>query len=76
MKMTIKDCIIDVCKSIGKVSISDILKYVRNSGWFEKDLSIDIDDDDKVSIGKIQKFIRDGIDTITESEDEEVNSEE
>lgn len=74
--MTIKDCIIDVCKSIGKVSISDILKYVRNSGWFEKDLSIDIDDDDKVSFGKIQKFVRDGIDTITESEDEEVNSEE
>lgn len=74
--MTIKDCIINICKSIGKVSISDILKYVRNSGWFEKDLSIDIDDDDQVSIGKIQKFIRDVIDTITESEDEEVNSEE
>lgn len=73
---TIKDCIIDVCKSIGKISVSDILKYVRNSGWFEKDLSIDIDDDDQVSIGKIQKFVRDGIDTITESEDEEVNSEE
>ena len=74
--MTIKDCIINICKSVGKVSISDILKYVRNSGWFEKDLSIDIDDDDKVSIGKIRKLIRDGIDTITESEDEEVNSEE
>ena len=38
--------------------------------------SIDIDDDDKISIGKIQKFVRDGIDTITESESEEVNSEE
>ena len=74
--MTIKDCIIDVCKSIGKISVSDILKYVRNSGWFEKDLSIDIDDDDTISFGKIQKFVRDGIDTITESEDEEVNSEE
>lgn len=74
--MTIKDCIIDIYKSIGKVSISDILKYVRNNGWFDKDLSIDIDDDDKISIGKIQKFVRDGIDTITESEDEEVNSEE
>lgn len=74
--MTIKDCIINICKSVGKVSISDILKYVRNSGWFEKDLSIDIDDDDQVSIGKIRKLIRDGIDTITESEDEEVNSEE
>lgn len=73
--MTIKDCIIDVCKSIGKISVSDILKYVRNSGWFEKDLSIDIDDD-QVSIGKIRKLIRDGIDTITESEAEEVNSEE
>lgn len=74
--MTIKDCIVSICKSVGKVSISDILKYVRNSGWFEKDLSIDIDDDDQVSIGKIRKLIRDGIDTITESEDEEVNSEE
>ena len=74
--MMIKDCIIDICKSIGKVSISDILKYVRNNGWFDKDLSIDIDDDDKISIGKIQKFVRDGIDIITESEDEEVNSEE
>ena len=74
--MTIKDCIIDVCKSIGKISVSDILKYVRNSGWFEKDLSIDIDDDDTISFGKIQKFVRDGIDTITESESEEVNSEE
>lgn len=73
---TIKDCIIDVCKSIGKISVSDILKYVRNNGWFEKDLSIDIDDDDKISLGKIQKFIRDGIDTITESESEEINSEE
>lgn len=72
--MTIKDCIINICKSVGKVSISDILKYVRNNGWFENDLSIDIDDDDKISLGKIQKFIRDGIDTITESE--EVNSEE
>lgn len=74
--MTIKDCIIDVCKSIGKISVSDILKYVRDNGWFEKDLSIDIDDDDTISFGKIQKFVRDGIDTITESEDEEVNSEE
>ena len=74
--MTIKDCIINICKSVGKVSISDILKYVRNSGWFEKDLSIDIDDDDKISIGKIRKLVRDGIDTITESDDEEVNSEE
>lgn len=74
--MTIKDCIINICKSVGKVSISDILKYVRNSGWFEKDLSIDIDDDDQVSIGKIRKLIRDGINTITEAEAEEVNSEE
>lgn len=74
--MTIKDCIIDVCKSIGKISVSDILKYVRNNGWLEKDLSIDIDDDDTISFGKIQKFIRDGIDTITEAEAEEVNSEE
>ena len=74
--MTIKDCIINICKSVGKVSISDILKYVRNNGWFEKDLSIDIDDDDQISIGKIQKFIRDGIDTITESEEQEVNAEE
>jgi hypothetical protein len=73
--MTIKDCIINICKSVGKVSISDILKYVRNNGWFEKDLSIDIDDDDQISIGKIQKFIRDGIDTITESEEQE-NTEE
>lgn len=74
--MTIKDCIINICKSVGKVSISDILKYVRNNGWFEKDLSIDIDDDDQISIGKIQKFIRDGIDTITESEEQEINAEE
>lgn len=74
--MTIKDCIINICKSVGKVSVSDILKYVRNSGWFEKDLSIDIDDNDQVNIGKIRKLIRDGIDTITESEAEEVNSEE
>lgn len=73
--MTIKDCIINICKSVGKVSISDILKYVRNNGWFEKDLSIDIDDDDQISIGKIQKFIRDGIDTITESEEQETTEE-
>lgn len=70
--MTIKDYVIDICKSIGKVSISDILKYVKNNGWFGKDLG----DDNKVGVWKIRKFVKDGIDAITEPEDQNTKSEE
>ena len=69
--MTIKDYIIDICKSIGKVSISDILKYVKNNGWFGKGLG----DNNKVGVWKIRKFVKDGIDVITESEEQNMDTE-